>query len=176
MGKKLRRRSTNQRGSGILLHVTSLPSPCGIGDLGPSAYRFVDFLSATSQRYWQILPLNPTLQAYDNSPYLSSSAFAANTLLISPELMERDGFLGNSWNVNISDFPNNRVDYDAVVRYKKTLFSRAFEQSRNTVLREHDYKDFCHMNAWWLDDFAIFHALAGYYGNNHARHNPRHGG
>ncbi len=64
------------RGSGILLHITSLPSPYGIGDLGPSAYQFMNFLRDAGQKYWQILPLNPTTPLYDNSPYLSSSAFA----------------------------------------------------------------------------------------------------
>ena len=83
----------NQRGSGILLHITSLFSDYGIGDLGPSAYRFVDFLSDAQQSYWQILPLNPTSPEYDNSPYHSTSAFAFNTMLISPDCMVRDGFL-----------------------------------------------------------------------------------
>ncbi|MDP2967990.1 MAG: 4-alpha-glucanotransferase, partial [Deltaproteobacteria bacterium] len=76
-----------QRGSGILLHITSLPSSFGIGDLGPSAYQFADFLTRTKQSYWQVLPLNPTDLACGNSPYSSPSAFAGNTLLISPELL-----------------------------------------------------------------------------------------
>ena len=77
----------NGRGSGILLPVTSLPSRYGIGDFGPSAYRFADFLADNSQKYWQILPLNPTSIGHDNSPYKSISAFAVNTLFISPELL-----------------------------------------------------------------------------------------
>ena len=82
-----------KRGSGILLHVTSLPSSYGIGDLGPEAYAFIDFLAKNKQRFWQILPLNPTDQVYGNSPYSSVSAFAGNLLFISPELLVRDGFL-----------------------------------------------------------------------------------
>ena len=82
-----------RRGSGILLHLTSLFSGYGIGDLGPCASQFVDFLSDANQRYWQILPLNPTSPEYDNSPYHSISAFAFNTNLISPEGLVKDGFL-----------------------------------------------------------------------------------
>ena len=83
----------NRRGSGILLHLTSLPSGYGIGDLGPSAYRFADFLQETRQSYWQILPLNPTDAKYDHSPYHSLSAFAGNPLLLSPECLVREEFL-----------------------------------------------------------------------------------
>ncbi|MGD2127444.1 MAG: 4-alpha-glucanotransferase, partial [Desulfobacteraceae bacterium] len=80
-----------RRGSGILLHITSLPSPFGIGDMGPRAYRFVDFLAQTKQRFWQFLPLNPTDLACGNSPYHSISAFAGNPLLVSPELLAQEG-------------------------------------------------------------------------------------
>ncbi|HOD86107.1 MAG TPA: 4-alpha-glucanotransferase, partial [Methanoculleus sp.] len=83
----------NRRGSGVLLHITSLPSAYGIGDLGPAAQRFLDILAGAGQRYWQILPLNPTFPAFGNSPYQSNSAFAGNTWLISPEQMVADGFL-----------------------------------------------------------------------------------
>ena len=88
----------NHRAGGILLHITSLPSPFGIGDLGPGAYRFVDFLAETHQRYWQILPLTPIDSAFGNSPYSSASAFAANTLLISPELLMKEGDSNHSLN------------------------------------------------------------------------------
>ena len=81
------------RGSGIFLHITSLPSPYGIGDLGPEAYRFVDFLSENKQSYWQILPLSMTDPAFGNTPYNSISAFAGNSLLISPALLMVEGLL-----------------------------------------------------------------------------------
>ena len=81
------------RRSGILLHITSLPSPDGIGDLGPGAYRFADFLADAGQSIWQILPLNPTSSASGNSPYSSFSAFAGNPLLISPERLLEEGYL-----------------------------------------------------------------------------------
>lgn len=79
------------RSSGILLHPTSLPSPYGIGDLGTSAYHFIDFLEQSGQRFWQVLPLTPT--GYGNSPYMSFSAIAGNPLLISPELLRQDGLI-----------------------------------------------------------------------------------
>ena len=83
-----------KRSSGILLHITSLPSKYGIGDLGPEAYKFADQLHAAGQRFWQILPLNPTEIGMGNSPYSSHSAFAGNPLLLSPDLLLEDGLLG----------------------------------------------------------------------------------
>jgi len=83
----------SERKSGLLLHISSLPCEFGIGDLGPSAYQFVDFLYKTKQRYWQILPINPTDQVSGHSPYSSPSAFAGNTLFISPQLLVDDGLL-----------------------------------------------------------------------------------
>ena len=94
----------DKRGSGILLHITSLPSPYGIGDLGTGAYRFADFLAEANQRFWQILPLNQTCTAYGNSPYSSFSAFAGNTLFISPDLMVENGTLLKS---DIEVIPNS---------------------------------------------------------------------
>ena len=94
-----------KRGSGILLHITSLPSPYGIGDLGPDARGFVDFLAKTGQSYWQILPLNLTCPAYGNSPYSSFSAFAGNLFLISPELMAKEGLLKRSRSRDLPRFP-----------------------------------------------------------------------
>ena len=84
------------RGSGILLHITSLPTKFGIGDLGPVAHEFIEFLQKAGQRYWQILPIHPTDEKYDNSPYHSLSAFAGNPLFISPESLVEEGFLDES--------------------------------------------------------------------------------
>ena len=84
----------NRRAGGILLHISSLPSSFGIGDLGPAAYQFVDFLVKAKQRYWQILPINPTDGINGHSPYSSCSAYAGNLLLISPDLLKRDGWIG----------------------------------------------------------------------------------
>jgi len=153
-----------ERGSGILLHITSLPSPYGIGDLGPSAYRFADFLQEAGQKYWQILPLNPTASPTDNSPYMSSSAFAGNTNLISPELMVRDGFLELPGSGDISGFLQDRVDYEEVTRYKKILFSRAYERWKEKIPQDTTFIAFCRDHSWWLEDHALFQALAMHYG------------
>lgn len=131
-----------RRGSGILLHITSLPSPYGIGDLGPWAYRFVDFLAETKQSYWQILPLTPTDPASSNSPYHSISAFASNPLLISPDVMVRDGFLAKA---DIKPFPNSpkgQVDYDAVIAHREKLFYLAYERFKKKR-NNFQYERFC---------------------------------
>ena len=153
----------NQRGSGILLHITSLFSDYGIGDLGPSAYRFVDFLSDAQQIYWQILPLNPTSPEYDNSPYHSTSAFAFNTMLISPDCMVRDGFLKKTDISAIPKFPNGTVDFNAVIRFKEQIFSLAYERFLREKTGISEYKEFCRNNSLWLEDFALFTALDRHY-------------
>lgn len=153
-----------KRGSGILLHITSLPSPYGIGDLGNGAYRFVDFLSETEQSYWQILPLTPTDLGYGNSPYGSISAFAGNPLLISPELMERDGLLTDKEISSTQDFPTGYVNYKAVSNYKRKLLSLAYKRYKETK-NDGEYKDFCLENSYWLEDYALFIALRAYFRN-----------
>jgi 4-alpha-glucanotransferase len=152
-----------QRGSGILLHITSLFSGYGIGDLGPSAYQFVDFLSEAKQRYWQILPVNPTSPEYDNSPYHSISAFACNTYLISPERMVKDGFLHECDISESPEFPSGRVDFEAVIRFKERLFFRAYEQFRDDPVDRTGYDEYCRNNSWWLSDFALFTSLRRHY-------------
>ena len=112
-----------RRGSGIFLHLTSLPSPFGIGDMGVWAYKFAAFLSAAKQSFWQVLPLSPTSEAGGNSPYSSPSAFAGNPLLVSPESLAQEGFLGPSEVQNPPLFPKKRVDYRALTKYKKTFSS-----------------------------------------------------
>lgn len=147
-----------RRGSGILLHITSLPSPYGIGDMGPWAYRFVDFLSEAKQGFWQILPLNPTEPAYGNSPYHSISAFSANPLLISPDLVVQDGLLSKEDLEPLLHCPKGRVDYTAVITYKERLFLRAYERFK-TKKNQYEYERFCSENSYWLEDFAFFVAL-----------------
>nr|WP_319375482.1 4-alpha-glucanotransferase [uncultured Methanoregula sp.] len=152
------------RGSGILLPVFSLPTRYGIGDLGAEAYRFVDFLAESGQKYWQILPLNPTMQDSDNSPYLSSSAFAGNTNLISPERMVQEGFLDPVDIEDVPAFPPDRIDYELVIPYKRALFSKSYEQHARTLQADPHYHAFCREQSWWLDDYAVFISLAGFYG------------
>ncbi len=148
----------SKRRSGILLHITSLPSPYGIGDLGPSAYRFADFLSQAKQRFWQILPLNPTDPAFGNSPYHSLSAFAANTLLISPELLFEDGLLEkeelNSWVMPLS----SRVYFEPVRKMKESILERAWERYKKKG-EDSAFEEFSMKNMIWLDDYALFVAL-----------------
>ena len=124
-----------RRGSGILLHLTSLSSPFGAGDLGPEAYRFIDFLSESGQSYWQVLPLSPTMPVHCNSPYTSTSAFAGNALLISPELLVQDGFLDASDLHSVPGFPEHLVDYAAVHAFKRTLWERAYARFKATQAR-----------------------------------------
>jgi 4-alpha-glucanotransferase len=150
-----------QRGSGILLHLTSLPSPFGIGDLGPSAYRFADFLAKAGQSYWQVLPLNPTDTAHGNSPYSSISALAANPLLISPELLVQDGYLSESDTTSPPEFPERQVDYPAVTRYKKRLMAAAYDNFKED--RREDYHRFCSDHSHWLDDFSLFKAAKAHF-------------
>lgn len=147
-----------RRGSGILLHITSLPSPYGIGDLGSWAYKFVDFLSETKQNFWQILPLNPTSGAFGDSPYSSPSAFAGDPLLISPDLLVEDDFLSKSDIEGDSSFPDERVDYTAVTEYKYKLLTMAYENYRKGR-KDYEFKRFSDENSYWLDDYALFISL-----------------
>jgi 4-alpha-glucanotransferase len=144
------------RGSGILLHVTSLPSPYGIGDFGPWAYRFADFLAQGKQSYWQVLPLNPTDPVSGNSPYSSPSAFAGNILLISPDLLEESGFLTKEDLEAHPSFPEARCDYTSVISYKAQLFHRAYQRFKATGNDKELYDKFCQKNKAWLEDFALY--------------------
>jgi len=148
-----------RRGSGVLLHITSLPSPYGVGDLGPEAYRFVDFLSETKQGFWQILPLNPTNSAFGNSPYSSPSAFAGNPLLISPDLLVEDGLLSKSDIESGYSFPSERVDYNAVSEYKYRLLRMAYENFKKRKGKDYEFEGFSDENSYWLDDYALFVSL-----------------
>ena len=149
---------TSSRGSGILLHITSLPSSYGIGDLGPEAYRFVDFLAESKQKFWQILPLNPTEPVHQHSPYASNSAFALNPLLVSPETLVREGFLEPEAAKPLPAISGNKVDYRTVLPIKKRILERAYEhfckEGENPA-----FTSFCREEAAWLDDFALFQAL-----------------
>jgi 4-alpha-glucanotransferase len=147
-----------RRGSGILLHVTSLPSPFGVGDLGPAAYRFIDFLAESQQSYWQVLPLNPTMPVYGNSPYASTSAFASSTLLISPELLVQDGFLDANDLQYAPQFSEHSIDYVPVHEFKRALWGLAYARFK-AAGPDAVYERFCTDEAWWLDGFALFTAI-----------------
>lgn len=135
------------------MHPTSLPNDFGIGDFGRTAYNFVDFLSETKQTYWQMLPLNPT--GYGDSPYQSFSAFAGNTMLISPEKLVEENLLSKKELENKPDFPAEKVDYGTVYNWKNEILSKAFEKFEKTD----DFENFCVDVAWWLDDYALYRAI-----------------
>src|SRR6187399_1499357 len=115
------------RRSGILLHPTSLPGRFGIGELGPEAHRFADFLADAGQRLWQVLPLGPT--GYGDSPYQCFSAFAGNPLLVSLDLLVEQGLLSKE-DVAGASFPETEVDYGAVITFKKLRLQTAYERAR----------------------------------------------
>lgn len=149
-----------QRASGILLHPSSLPGPWGIGDLGPMAYRFVNFLVAAGQSLWQVLPLGPT--GYGDSPYQCFSAFAGNPLLISLDDIIEQGLLTiEEARAILARLPTDRVDYGALIPAKQSLLRRSFErfQSGHGAHLRPDYQRFCETNAEWLTDYAQFMAI-----------------
>jgi 4-alpha-glucanotransferase len=146
------------RGAGLLLHVTSLPSPYGIGGVGPAAFAWIDRLCEAGQSWWQALPLGPT--GYANSPYQALSSFAGNWLLISPEALIKDGLLEASDGGGRS-FPAEFVDYDAVSTFKRSLVETAWRNFSRGVRPDLRpvYEQFCNSQAHWLDDYALFRAL-----------------
>jgi len=152
---------SDYRASGLLLHVTSLPSPYGIGDLGPSAFSWVDRLHAAGQRWWQSLPLGPT--GYGDSPYQPMSSFAGNTMLISPESLIADGLLSEK--DCESHFPADAVDYDAVIPFKTRLLQTAwknFKAGKRDDLTD-KYAEFRAQHEHWLEDYTLFRALKDKY-------------
>jgi 4-alpha-glucanotransferase len=146
------------RAAGILLHPTSLPSRGGIGDFGPAAYQFVDFLASARQGLWQVLPLGPL--GYGNSPYSSTSAFAGNPLLISLERLAEHGWMDRS-KLEGLDSGSGLVEYEHVFARKMPLLfdaARNFLRSASSdTLRR--FENFRAGNAWWLEDFVLFDAL-----------------
>lgn len=149
----------DRRGSGILLHITSLPSHYGVGDLGPEAYQFADFLESAKQSWWQVLPLNPTSPIYGDSPYSSISAFAGNTLLISPDLLINEGLLSKEDLEPIPTFSEARCDFPEAIRYKERLLERAYQNFSERGKGRESFDSFCYENSSWLDDYALFIVL-----------------
>lgn len=152
------------RASGVLLHVTSLPSPYGIGDLGPAARKWIDLLHEAGQTWWQSLPLGPT--GYGNSPYQLLSSFVGNLLLISPDDLIEDGLLRPEDVVGPA-FSDTAVDFDAVIPFKERLLQTAWENfnacdgGRQLRLA---YEQFRSDQNYWLCDYALFRSLKAEYG------------
>ncbi len=154
------------RASGILLHITSLPGPYGIGDFGLPALSFIDRLDQAGQRWWQVLPLDPTGEG--NSPYQSLSSFAGNELLISPDWLREDGLLKRT-DCAHPFFPPAVVEFDKVIPYKRSLIKNAwtkFKRGACADLRP-EFEKFRNAQSHWLDDYALFHALRDNFGGAH---------
>ena len=144
--------------AGILLPLSSLPSPYGIGTLGREAYRFIDFLEASNQKIWQLLPIHQT--SYGDSPYQSPSAFAGNPYFIDLDCLIEQGLLTKK---EVKDQPptTNYIDYAHVYYARYPLLRKAF--ARFDAAQYPDYEDFCARHAFWLDDYAIFMAIKSTY-------------
>jgi 4-alpha-glucanotransferase len=148
-----------ERASGILLHPTCLPGPYGIGDIGPQAQSWLEFLSNSGCGLWQILPLGPT--GYGDSPYQCFSAFAGNPYMISPEALVQDGLLSASDLDDLPEFSEDQVDFGQVISWKLSILDRAFshfERSTSPTIRR-DHAIFHDKHKDWLEDFALFMAL-----------------
>lgn len=153
----------NARRFGILLPPTSLPGPCGIGDLGPAAHRFVDTIADMGVRLWQVLPLGPT--GFGDSPYQSPSTFAGNPLLISLDLLVEEGLLPPLDPPAELREATWSVPYEAVTRYKLGKLREAFESFKaGGGEQRQDFLNFSATNAWWLQDFSMFVALKAHHG------------
>ena len=150
------------RSTGILLHPISLPSRGGIGDFGPAAYEFLDFLAAARQGLWQVLPLGPP--ANGNSPYSSTSAFAGNPVLISLERLAERKWLAQADLKNLPEFVG-QIDYDEVRAHKLPLLKKAAQNflANGQGSAKSRWQGFCTENAWWLEDFVLYDALRDRY-------------
>ncbi len=149
----------SMRKSGILLHPTSLPGEWGVGDLGVQAYRFVDFLSESGQRLWQVLPLAPA--GCDNSPYQAFSSMAGNPLLISPQMLLDQGWISAGDLEDSPHFSDTEVDFEKVVPFKTKILKKAadaFFQRESDPLKD-EFSRFCKDSEPWLDSYAEFMAL-----------------
>jgi malto-oligosyltrehalose synthase/4-alpha-glucanotransferase len=151
----------NKRRAGILLHISSLSSSFGIGDLGPEAYRFADFLNRSKQRVWQLLPLNPTESGQGHSPYSALSSQAGNALLISPELLAEAGLLDG---VDLADYKqpeSKKVDFEKAEQIRNKLLEKAYHnfKSKKDESTARTFEKFCVENKQWLEDFSLYMVL-----------------
>jgi len=151
-----------ERSSGILLHPTSLPGELGIGDFGPTAFKWVDFLSETGCSLWQVLPLGPT--GYANSPYQCFSALAGNPLLISLDFLFQNKLLASEDFYNSPVFPDERVDFEKIIPWKSIILRSAFERHKDSKIFEREFIKFREIHKNWLDDFALYLALKDAHG------------
>ncbi len=149
-----------ERSSGVLLHISSLPSNGGFGDLGPAAHAFVEFLAAAKQHVWQVLPLCPT--GYGNSPYAGSSAFAGNPYLISLEFLAEWGWIAPERLAGLAGAGGN-VDFDRVEARKVPLLYEAagnfLDRGAENGAQWREFEEFCRAQQGWLEDYAFYAEL-----------------
>ncbi|MCR5623970.1 MAG: 4-alpha-glucanotransferase, partial [Lachnospiraceae bacterium] len=146
----------SKRGSGVLMPVSSLPSPYGIGTFGKAAYDFVDALNKANQTYWQVLPVGPT--SFGDSPYQSFSAFAGNPYFIDLDILVSKGYITKDYITSISWGDDaSRVDYEIIYNNRFKVLKKAFEKVDLKTLKS--YKEFEKCNGFWLDDYALYMAL-----------------
>lgn len=146
------------RKSGILLHITSLPGPYGIGTMGKNAYHFVDFLHKAGQSYWQILPLSPT--GYGDSPYQAFSAFAGNPYLIDLDMLVEQGLLTQEEILSYDWGNSGRVDFGKIYENREKVLHLAYQR----FVPDKEFEDFVELNRWWMTDYALFIALKRRFG------------
>ena len=147
------------RSCGVVLHPTCLPGPYGIGDLGPAAHRYLEWLARAGACWWQVLPLSPAGPGW--SPYAATSTFAGNTALVSPELLLQDGLLEPSDLADMPQLSPFKVEFERVVPFKQVLLQRAFQHFSKTptATLQSAFAKFREENAWWLADYSAFAAL-----------------
>jgi 4-alpha-glucanotransferase len=150
-----------QHKSGVLLHVSSLPGPYGIGDLGPEAHAWLGFLAAAHVRWWQVLPLGPT--SFGDSPYQSYSSFAANPVLVSPAFLAEDGLIDHEHLESVPNFKPTHVDFRRVIQWKHGLFQAAFKRLKRLPDLHKEFEEFCEQQAVWLNDYSLFMSLKAQY-------------
>jgi 4-alpha-glucanotransferase len=154
--QKKQQRYIHERGAGILLHITSLPSAYGIGDVGPAARNFADFLHAGKQKYWQLLPLNPTDENAGHSPYSSMSSMASNTLLISVDDLAEGDLLSKEDLKNHSRPSTDKVNYREAEKIKSKLLALAYQNFTAGKFPTHAFDRFCENESYWLDDYVTY--------------------
>jgi 4-alpha-glucanotransferase len=154
-------REVPRRYAGVLAHISSLPGKYGTGDLGDEAYEFADLLSDNGQTFWQILPLNPTGGDYEYSPYSSASAFAANTLFLSPDLLVRSGLLTEESFRRTKFRETDRTDFKKASDFRNMISDEVFTNffCREKPYRQMNFKNFCKNESYWLNDFVLFNIL-----------------
>ncbi|MBB6272460.1 malto-oligosyltrehalose synthase/4-alpha-glucanotransferase [Pedobacter cryoconitis] len=160
LGVLVFQKKEHQRGVGILLHVTSLPSAYGIGDFGPVALKYLSFLSDNGLKYWQVLPMNPISGGHAYSPYSTTSVMAGNTLLISPEILYDEGLLTKEELDGHQEKIKRNVSYKRVTELKNKLFQKAYQSwLSGSGQAGPDFLEFCSREANWLDDYALFEVI-----------------